>query len=424
MRRYRVLAGGTAAALALATAAMPALAGSTRSVQSEVNSLRARLDALEARQGGQFIVPKGTTLTFGGYVKGDLIYDANEALGDDFNFGGITTNNATDHSHFRAHARQSRFYLKSTTATPQGPLKTKLEFDLFGGGGNENFSNSYTLRLRHAYGTWNGWLVGQTWSTFMAIESFPNTLDFFGPVGVTFIRQAQIRYTFPVGNGVKIAVALENSEFSGQTNTGATISESSVNGIRAGLDKAPDFVVAASWQGQNTYLKGAVVLRDLQLPARTTTPIYNTSSKTGWGVSLSGHGSYWPGGKLIASAVYGDGIGRYIVDGFAQDGYADTAGNLQTIKSMGANLAVSQDLGSNLTAGLSGGWYHVQSSDHPSGATLSKVTDKLQSIHATLLWQPVKRVTFGGEIIYGKRYTLDGASDQNTRIQGSVKFSF
>ncbi len=109
--------------------------------------------------------------------------------------------------HVRLHAKQSRLRIQSETNLSNGDsLKTHLEGDFYGSGGNETFSNSTGLRLRHAYATFGRWTIGQTWTNFMDMVAYPSTVDFYGPVGKSFARQGQIRYTLPNG----LAFSLEN----------------------------------------------------------------------------------------------------------------------------------------------------------------------------------------------------------------------
>lgn len=388
--------------------AMPVQAQSAAELRQKLAALEARIDGLESE--GRLKFPSGTTVEIGGYIKTDFIYDFDEALGDAFNVDGITTTNVGDNARFGAHARQSRLFFKTTTETNRGPLKTHIEFDFFGGGGNQVFSNSYSPRLRHAYGSWNGWTVGQTWSNFMPIESYPSTVDFNGPAGIPFVRQAQIRYTFPVSDRVNISASLENSEFSGRDAFG-TISESTTAGIRAGIDQYPDFTLAASWKGEKAFVKLATVLRKFNSPA-------SNDSATGWGVNLSGNASLWEGGMLYGSLTYGDGIGRYLINGFAQDAFIDAAGQLQTIEAYGATFGISQELNPKLTAGLALGYYEVNDTFAPTD------TDNVSTAHLSLFYKPTERMTVGAELIYGRREIVSGASDNATRLQTSVQFNF
>ena len=38
-------------------------------------------------------------------------------------------------------------------------------------------------------------LAGQYWTNFGTLAAYPGTVDFEGPSGITFIRQAQVRWT-------------------------------------------------------------------------------------------------------------------------------------------------------------------------------------------------------------------------------------
>lgn len=399
-----------------ATAAIALLAAGAAQAQS-LEELRARVEALEAQQAesGRVKVPAGTTIEFGGYAKLDFTYDLDQGMGDTVNIGGLTPG-APDGGGFRAHARQSRFWFKTSTDTAQGPVNTHLEFDFFGGGGNQVFSNSYNPRLRHAYGTWNGFLAGQTWTNFMPIEFYPNTLDFQGPTGLPFVRQAQLRYTMPVNDQLTISASLENSEFSGRDATGplgetSATAASGRGGFNAEMDDLPDFTVAALYKGDGFGLKAAGLLRKLTTPG-------DTDDEIAWGVNLSGSADLWQGGKLVASGTYGDGIGRYIIDGGGQDGFVNAAGQLTTIESWGAAAQISHDFTDQVSAALAYSYYSVEDTFAPTD------TDNLSIIHASLFYKPNKKVQIGAEVIYGEKELADGRDVDATRLQTSFQFNF
>ena len=90
-----------------------------------------------------------------------------------------------------AGVRQSRLGVRSTTPTSLGDLKTTFEFELFGTGVNEGQT---TFRLRHAYGELGAFGAGQTWSPFMDPDVFPNSLEYWGPTGMVFFRNVQVRW--------------------------------------------------------------------------------------------------------------------------------------------------------------------------------------------------------------------------------------
>ena len=169
----------------LGSAAMPAAAQSAaelRALRAQMEEMARRIEELEAQQArtaataqaaaerpvvasgsrpGSIRLPGSETdVVFGGYIKTDFIYDTNEALGDLFVPENITASNTGDDPRFRAHARQSRVFLRTFTPTDFGELTSWLELDLFGSGGNEVFSNSTEPRLRHAVVGLCGFLIG------------------------------------------------------------------------------------------------------------------------------------------------------------------------------------------------------------------------------------------------------------------------
>ncbi len=87
--------------------------------------------------------------------------------------------------------RQTRFGVKTLTPTALGDLKTIFEFELFGTGVD---AGQTTFRLRHAYGELGHFGAGQTWSAFMDIDVFPNSLEYWGPNGMVFFRNVQLRW--------------------------------------------------------------------------------------------------------------------------------------------------------------------------------------------------------------------------------------
>jgi hypothetical protein len=104
-------------------------------------------------------------------------------------------------------AQSSRFGFETSTPTQFGTFNTKLEADFYAySEGNRN-----RLRLRQAYGEYAGFLVGQTWSTFMDVDDLPETVDFNGPIGSPFSRRAMVRYTWGDAKaGYKFAFAAED----------------------------------------------------------------------------------------------------------------------------------------------------------------------------------------------------------------------
>ena len=110
-----------------------------------------------------------------------------------------------DDGHWFASVRQTRFGVKTSTPTGLGDLKTQFEFEMFGTGVD---AGQTTIRLRHAYGELGQFGAGQTWSPFMDIDVFPNSVEYWGPTGMAFFRNVQVRW-MPIKGDTRMTIALE-----------------------------------------------------------------------------------------------------------------------------------------------------------------------------------------------------------------------
>ena len=90
--------------------------------------------------------------------------------------------------------------------TGVGEIKTIFEFELFGTGVD---AGQTTFRLRHAWGELGQIGAGQTWSPFMDPDVFPNSVEYWGPTGMVFFRNVQLRWTPWQDGDSRFAIALE-----------------------------------------------------------------------------------------------------------------------------------------------------------------------------------------------------------------------
>src|SRR3954451_17888560 len=114
--------------------------------------------------------------------------------------------------HFYLSARQSRLGTRATIPTSDGDVKAQFEFDMAGVGRDAGLT---TIRLRHAWGQWKQIGAGQTNTQFMDIDVFPNTVEYWGPNGMLFLRNTQVFYE-PFNDGKSNArIAIEAPGASG-----------------------------------------------------------------------------------------------------------------------------------------------------------------------------------------------------------------
>jgi len=356
----------------------------------------------------------GTQVTLSGYVRGDFRYDDGADLGDSFVVSSIpadgTAGDLSD-GHTRLHARQSRLVVRSETELESGTtLKTVFEGDFFGAGGNESFSNSSSFRLRNAYASYGGWLIGQSWTNFMDFIAYPGTVDFYGPAGKSFARQAQIRYTFASG----VSFSIENPETDGFGALGR-LRESS-GGV--GADIAPD--VTAAWRGGPGGAGGSYelsgIVRFLGVDGDLNGERIN-EDVTGFGVNLAGG---WQFGPVFvgASVTAGEGIGRYIINGFGNDVFVTDDGEVEAVESASFSANVKFDWSSNASSLIAFGTFSNDDPDQSNGI------DNLQTIHVNYIWSPFPKASFGVELIQGFLENADGTEGDATRFAFGAQLNF
>jgi hypothetical protein len=371
---------------------------------------------------GSFKLPRSnTSVTLGGYVKLDAVY-SNPSAGVDTTADLFLQPNAiavgpgfgdNERNQIKFGARESRMFVKTSTPTSWGDLITYIEGDFYGADGNESVSNSSGLRLRHAYGTLGHFLGGQTWTNFMYVPALPETLDFGGPVGQIFDRQAQVRWTQPFDASGSIAagqwsVSLENPESVVTVPGGAN--------FRADDDRFPDITGQVVFNTSKGKIALSGILREIRADSKTPAVQDQT-----WGAAFNIAGVIPTIGKddIRFTLSAGNAIGRYS-DGFFPDGIVGADGQIRLPKQWGWYAAYRHfwidQLRSNVV--LSGA-----SENNPAGSPAS-TNKSTRSAHANLIWSPVPSTDLGVEYIYGYRETEDGLKGHLNRLQASAKYAF
>ncbi len=213
--------------------------------------------------------------------------------------------------------RQTQFGVRGYTPTAMGELKTRFDFDLFGVGVDEGQT---TMRLRNAYGELGRLLVGQANTPFMDGDVFPNTFEYWGPTGMVFFRNVQIRYAPMVGEN-ELFLALERPGASADQGVFAErIELDSVKGQFNLPDFSAHFKRRANWGS----IQLAGILRSIKWKDLHTTGVYDISGSTvGWGLHLSTVIKLGKNNVFRGSAVYGEGVENYMNDAPVDIGVLD-----------------------------------------------------------------------------------------------------
>ena len=441
--RLRTALLGSGAAVALL--ASPAVADEVDDLKAQIEALQSRLDQVEVQQnrleteriapaqavvGGDFpgswkLPGTDTSIAFSGYTKLDTFFDIDNDVGDSFAATAIALDNtAGDHvdGNFRMHARQSRFRFDSRTPTDWGQMRTRIEGDFFGGGGNERYSNSTSFRLRHAWGRLGPVLVGQSWTTFQDEDTFADTVDFAGPTAVAFARQAQIRYTAGLGEGLSADVAIENPEMRNRTATSAN--NASV------VDQLPDFVGALRYRAPWGAINVSAVIRQFNFDNGQV-----QDDVWGYGVHVGANVKVFGNDTLSGVFNTGEGIGRYL--GGAVAGVtvscatapgtfvATCKPDLETQSAWGAWGGYTHHWNDSMRSNLYYG--HVQNEVNVGelGAAASQgQNNTVDTLHANIWWSPVSRVNIGLEFAHGWRETVAEGSGEASRIILGMQYVF
>lgn len=355
-----------------------------------------------------------TELTYGGYIKLDAMWtDTSDGqiatgIGRDFYVPSLTpVGGEGESATFDAHARQSRFFFKTATALDNGKKVTgMIEFDMMSTPvGDERISNGYAPEIRHAFLSYENWLMGQTWSTFMDVASLPDSLDFIGNTdGAIFNRQAQVRYS----NG-GWQVALENPETTVTPNGGGSRIVTDDNSV-------PDVVVKYNHADSWGSFAVAVMARQLAIESGGM-----DDSTNGYALSVSGKYNVSASDDIRFTMNSGEGLGRYIGLNTSNDAVLDAAGKLDTIQVTGYALAYKHAWADKWRSSFI---YSAQHIDNDEVLTGLAVTDKTSSYAANLIYQAASKLMFGVELRHATREILSGDEGDLNRVQFSAKYDF
>lgn len=429
-------------AVALAALPLMTLGATTAHAQDsdELEQLRQRVEQLESRLAGAvstapemteenpYILREGdglkigdTTISFGGFIKADAIFgsDGNGTL-NGYSIGLPRTfakAAASGTSDWKAGftARESRFSFGTETENVAGhTLRTYLEMDFnqaIDAPGNEFVSNSYAPRLRQAYGNWNGWDFGQTYTTFSDLAAMPEILDQGKMAGFIYVTQPQLRYSMAAPGG-KLMVALENPEDG--FGTGTSYDDQSY----------PDLTARYQFRGKYGIYSIAGMMRHLEDNAVDDTELTGA-------VSVSARIPTFGRDDLRLQYNYGN-LGRYM--GLLTYPDIDVAalgqGELEALDSFGATAAYrhfwSPSWRSSLTVS------HTEIVSDLTNRVATPVAngtfsyfDSSTSVHANILWSAHQNLTLGLEYAYWDFGVIASeSSEQYEQVMASAKFIF
>jgi opacity protein-like surface antigen len=346
-----------------------------------------------------------------GYVKGDVIYDVTGSQ-NKFSFSMPTADrfDEDDDEFVFLHANQSRFGIKSKVDTAVGQIRSRIEMDFFAASERDDFvddrflglGQQYTIRLRQAYGEWDmtpNWtlLVGQT-DQIATLSIIGVTLvDNFGDAGINGgTRFAQTRVTYHDGP-LTWAVAME-------------LPEEASDSLIPGFGSFLQYDIAG---GHQIIIAGATG-GDVD-PRRVFDPEFiheDDDQELGWVVGAGVNINLADIATFTAGGQYTDGLAtrwmnqldtsRVVCSEFDDVTLLEEdCDDLQ--RAFGVTAGLTFNVNDTTSINVEGGY--AQNLDADENVLLS--VDNVVTVHGNILWQPVKQMRLGWEVMWGRNEFVD-----------------
>jgi hypothetical protein len=317
--------------------------------------------------------------------------------------------------------RQTRFGVESWLPTGEDEeIYGIFEFELYGVGDD---AGQTTFRLRHAYLEYKQFGAGQYWSPFMDIDVFPNSLEYWGPNGMVFFRNIQVRW-MPIKGESRLTVALERPGASGDQ--GRFEDRVELDDVTADFP-LPDLSAEYRYGGDWGYVELAGILRDIEWADNGTDEFDLSGSATGWGLNLSSNLKLGDWETLKLQVVYGEGVQNYMNDATADIGIELNPGNPVTpikgvaMPMLGIVAFLDHVWDDEWTSSVGYSQFDVDNSDAQQASAFELGRYAL----VNLLHTPKPNLMYGVELQYGYRENFtDGWDVDDFKIQFSFKYSF
>ena len=375
--------------------------------------------------GGGEAPPPGPRLQLYGFVALNLISDFDQvspdwydmlrpsklpAFPDEFGANG----------NFWASVRQTRFGVRSWLPTGLGDVRTEFEFDLVGVGPD---AGEYAFHLRQAWGSLGPFLAGQTYSVFMDESVFPRSLEYWGPNGMVFYRNIQLRWT-PISGDKRLLFALEQPGARGDS--GEFAGRIELQNVE-GHFPYPDFTAQYHYGGSWGHVQLGGLLRYIGWTDTLEDPYRLAGHVIGWGLNASSVLELTETGRLRLEVTYGEGIETYMRDAPADVGAQKNLGDPvrpvvgKALPVFGMVAFYDFDWTDRLSSAVGYSRIDIANSD----GQLPSAFHVGQYALGNVIFRPVPDVVTGLEFQWGRRENFsDGFAVNDFRVQFSAKYHF
>jgi hypothetical protein len=261
-------------------------------------------------------------------------------------------------------------------------------------------------------------------------DVFPNVVDYWGPAGMVFVRNPQIRYTFLDKGGWTAAIALEHPSDDIDPGNIRLIDPDIAANLQPN-EELPDLTAAIGYKGKWGHVRLAGLLRKIGYETKGTDNNEPSGHNTGWGLNATGSANIGPA-VLRLGAVYGRGIATYMNDGGMdlapaiatfpdpQNGSIIIVPRAEAVKLFGLSAYVDVNWTKELSSAIGYSFDKVNNTNFQEDTAFHRG----DYASANLLWAPFSQVLMGAEVLWGKRTDNDGNKGSDFRMQGTFKWSF
>lgn len=341
-----------------------------------------------AHAGVSFQTKGGAEAEVYGFVRGDAVYKIH---GTDTGIWNDVENAPLNDKHdvdLNTTMSTTRLGVNFNAPVEGKKVGGKIEGDFLGNG-----EGSRAFRIRHAYMTYENWLLGQTWSTFHDMNTFADIIDFNPIAGQGAHRVQMVRYETALNPTVKVAGAIEKN---------------------AHYDQLPNFVGRVQFTpNSQTYLSGRAFVTQAHVDTID-------DKEVSWGVGASGSYKITDTVKLLGEYNHVKGNSQYMEkDNFAyvQNGNKLVLNEYDTFL-VGTEVKVTPKITTNLALG------YVK---HKAGeyAQVAPTANKnIKQGFVNVQYKPVKPITLGVEYVHGERETFGNQKGKDSRVGFMASYAF
>ena len=322
-----------------------------------------------------------------------------------------TVNEGNNSDKFQSTLNATRFGFNfKTPKIGEHSIGGKVEMDFFGGAGRDTF------RIRHAYLTYDQWLVGQTWSNFNAVEYFPETVDASLSVGGSLTRVPQVKYSYAVDKNMNLAFSLEDSKAETVTTSGTQNFTTDAN---AKL-KFPSAVGRLNYKFEN----GSALSGRLFLTQKATNHEGNDDFLA-WGAALGGKYQVAENTLLRFDYNHIKGDTKNVL--WSNYAYVfDVNGEMKPNEFDVVTLGLTQKITPKIRSTLGLGYMRANTDNHFADLVRNDLTQnkELKEGWINLFYNPVKPINLGIEYMYGERKTFTDQKGIDNRVNFTAIYDF